>query len=75
MDKRDFKILWRDAQHGRSCIGVECPFCKMESTVYIWSLCGGGKRCENKKCDAKFDKFGGAVLVCRKKTNNRKSKS
>jgi len=27
-------------------IYFNCPFCGVEVKAYVWSLCGGGKRCE-----------------------------
>ena len=42
----------RTSEHGRSTIFVECPFCGRENVAYMWSFCGGGKRCENHDCRA-----------------------
>lgn len=33
------------SRHGRSTMMVQCPFCKEEFEVYIWSFYGSGKRC------------------------------
>ena len=30
---------------GRSYCYITCPYCNAEVKAYIWSLCGGGKRC------------------------------
>ena len=30
---------------GRSYCTITCPFCGAQVRAYIWSLCGGGKRC------------------------------
>lgn len=32
--------------HGRATVYIVCPFCKVEVTAYIWSLAGGGKKCD-----------------------------
>ena len=45
--------IWRDgrSEMGRSYIWIECPFCSSAAVKgYIWSLAGGGKRCE--ECDS-----------------------
>lgn len=31
---------------GKSKAKLDCPFCGLTATVYIWSLSGSGKRCE-----------------------------
>lgn len=33
------------AEHGKSTVDVECPFCLQTTNAYVWSLAGGGKRC------------------------------
>lgn len=38
-------------------IFIDCPFCKAEVRAYVWSLAGGGKRCE---CGAIFSAYGSA---------------
>lgn len=40
-----------------------CPFCGHISRAYHWSLAGGGKKCENRACGAKFDITAQAVPV------------
>jgi len=37
-------------------IYFDCPFCENEVKAYVWSLCGGGKRCPS--CKALFGGFG-----------------
>ncbi len=32
--------------NGRSTCDIECPFCGITIKAYIWSLAGGGKRCD-----------------------------
>lgn len=46
-------IEWREgfvqrrfAQMGKSRVWLRCPFCKGTVEAYVWSLCGGGKRCD-----------------------------
>ncbi len=39
-------------EHGKSTEILECPFCKKNTEVYIWSRRGSGKKCE---CGAKFE--------------------
>jgi hypothetical protein len=39
---------------GRSSVDVTCPFCKAVTTAYVWSLAGGGKKCE---CGAIFTHY------------------
>lgn len=36
---------------------IDCPFCRAEVKAYVWSLCGGGKRCD---CGALFGGWGNA---------------
>jgi hypothetical protein len=43
--------------HGSSYGYITCPFCKSEVKVYIWSLRGGGKKCD---CGAMLTSFGKA---------------
>ena len=38
--KRKFEV------HGKSRIWFDCPFCKGTVVAYLWSLAGGGKRCD-----------------------------
>lgn len=45
---------------GGSYFNLTCPFCGTHNRAYIWSIAGGGKKCENKTCRAKFDSFGNA---------------
>lgn len=42
---------------GRSYIYIQCPFCKEQIKTFIWSLNGGGKRCD---CGALFNSVGTA---------------
>ncbi len=36
----------RYEEMGRTRIVLACPFCGLHVTAYVWSLAGGGKRCE-----------------------------
>lgn len=33
------------SEFGRSHGYIDCPFCGSQVKVYIWSYCGGGKKC------------------------------
>lgn len=41
-----YRVLSRQSAMGRTRILIECPFCQAEVWAYVWSLCGGGKRCD-----------------------------
>lgn len=44
MDKdKDYKGR---SEHGRSTVILTCPWCNTETEAYIWSLSGGGKKCD-----------------------------
>lgn len=34
------------SQFGRTQVRADCPFCHQTVDAYLWSLAGGGKRCE-----------------------------
>ena len=38
--------LRKRAEPGRTRVDLRCPFCKATVTAYVWSLSGGGKRCD-----------------------------
>lgn len=52
--KNDNRIEERDSggytrkisQMGKTRVMLTCPFCKYELWAYLWSLAGGGKRCQ-----------------------------
>ena len=40
-------LKWKGkSEQGRSTCFIECPFCYADVEAYIWSLAGGGKRCD-----------------------------
>ena len=49
---------------GRSTMVIQCPFCKNDITVYLWSFAGCGKRCD---CGARLDVYGTAYKLRTKK--------
>lgn len=61
--RREYTVHGRRSEMGKTRIEIKCPFCGDHSWAYVWSLSGGGKKCENKKCGAKFDAYGGATPV------------
>lgn len=46
------------SEHGKSYFYVRCPFCSEQTRAYIWSISGGGKRCNNLNCGALFGSDG-----------------
>ena len=50
--QRKYDCYHGSSRHGRSTMKIECPFCKEMNVAYLWSLSGGGKRCEG--CGAMF---------------------
>ncbi len=46
------------SEFGRSYYFITCPFCGVEVKAYVWSISGGGKKCE---CGAKHNKYGQSV--------------
>lgn len=36
----------RYEQMGRTRVVLACPFCSAHVTCFVWSLAGGGKRCD-----------------------------
>lgn len=61
--QRDFAVLHRESRMGKSRVEIECPFCLTRFWAYIWSISGGGKKCENKNCGAMHTSFGVAYPV------------
>lgn len=60
---RQYRVTGERSGHGKSRIEIECPFCGCRSWAYLWSLYGGGKRCENAACGAKHSKGGYSIPV------------
>ena len=54
-ESRDITVLAKISDYGRSRVIFNCPFCTNKVTAYMWSLCGGGKRCD---CGAIFGSGG-----------------
>ena len=50
-EQRQYKIHTEYSEHGRSRIVFACPWCQQDVTAYVWSVTGGGKRCD---CGAIF---------------------
>lgn len=44
VESRPWAQVWRSPENGRTCIGLECPFCFEVVKAYVWSL-PNGKRC------------------------------
>lgn len=45
-EKLEYRKLSESMEHPSSVVWyIECPFCLAEVKAYLWSLCGGGKRC------------------------------
>lgn len=60
VETKNYTVLDRREEMGKTRIRIECPFCIGSSWAYVWSLCGGGKRCEYKDCRALFGSTGQA---------------
>ena len=58
-ERRPYSVHAQIAEpNGRSYIRFVCPFCGERIKAYVWSLCGGGKRCP--RCRALFLSNGNA---------------
>lgn len=53
---RDFVVLERLREMGKTRVHIECPFCFARFWAYVWSISGGGKKCPN--CGAIHGSFG-----------------
>lgn len=58
---REFEVLERVSQMGKSRVLIECPFCFATFWAFIWSISGGGKKCHN--CGAMHGSFGRAYPI------------
>lgn len=47
-------------EHATSTVIIECPWCDCETEAYIFSISGGGKKCDN--CPAVHNYFGTSYL-------------
>lgn len=56
IEHKKFEVLSRTSEMGRSAVYFNCCFCGVEIKAFIWSLCGGGKRCTN--CKAIYSQTG-----------------
>lgn len=54
IEEEEYSVIWKIPAHGGSTIGIECPFCGKETTAYLWSLAGSGKKCEGNCIDTIF---------------------
>jgi hypothetical protein len=55
-EERKFTVHKTGLEHTSSnTVYFDCPWCKREIKAYVWSICGGGKRCE---CGAIFSSRG-----------------
>ena len=57
IDSREYVELSERREFGTSRVILRCPFCGRRVVAYIWSMAGGGKRCE---CGAIFGSLGQA---------------
>jgi hypothetical protein len=57
VERAKFTTSDHRAQMGKSSLVIHCPFCQASILTYLWSLAGGGKRCE---CGALFGSGGEA---------------
>lgn len=60
---REFRVLGHYPAPGRTRVKIECPFCLSHFFAYVWSISGGGKKCENKACGAMHTSSGTAYPV------------
>ena len=52
---KNYTVVGRHLVFGRSSLEIKCPFCNWVVTAYLWSLAGGGKRCD---CGALHTNYG-----------------
>jgi hypothetical protein len=58
-ESREWRVKCQTLEHPSSIVYfADCPFCGVEVKLYLWSLCGSGKRCPT--CRAMFTSFGQA---------------
>lgn len=57
VEQRAFETSGRRERMGRTSVTIWCPFCSRGVETFVWSLAGGGKRCD---CGAIFTSMGNA---------------
>lgn len=66
---RNYDVHRHDVESPSSrVIYFNCPFCATEVKAYVWSLCGGGKRCPS--CSAMFGGSGSGIQFKKLIKNN-----
>lgn len=55
VESRELIAAGGRSRMGRSTVVIVCPFCRSHVEAFIWSLAGGGKRCD---CGALFGSLG-----------------
>ena len=68
--RREFKVLRKQTGIGKTKVEIECPFCGTHFWAYVWSISGGGKKCENKRCGAMHTSSGIAYPVSGKENGH-----
>lgn len=58
VERRTYETRGGSSRNGRSTVVIVCPWCTAHVTAYLWSLAGGGKRCD---CGALFGSTGTAT--------------
>jgi hypothetical protein len=71
VELRDYAVTDRCAEHGRTRVTIQCPFCGRLIEAYVWSLASRGKRCD---CGALFNRYGVAEKTLSKEKVNQKSR-
>jgi len=65
-ERRDYQSSYLGAAYdicgrpSQTRVVIHCPFCAAKVNTYVWSLCGGGKRCS---CGALFGSGGSAYKL------------
>lgn len=57
VEQRKYERYGMVSRPGRSSVMIVCPFCRLHFEAFMWSLNGGGKRCD---CGALHDSKGNA---------------
>lgn len=45
-EQRTFRMYTEYSRVGRTRLHITCPFCDGSVTAFLWSISGGGKRCD-----------------------------